>query len=68
MLSEFNFSCFGKPAHPASMFWLDCMLSVFLVTLVEIKLDSAGFGGKSGMENEVVNLLMGLIQFSFILE
>ena len=36
------------------MFLLDFMLSVFLVTHVEIKLASTGIGGIRGMGNEMV--------------
>ena len=39
------------------MFQIDFMLSVFLVTHVEIKLASAGVRGNRGMENGVVGTL-----------
>ena len=39
------------------MFQLDFMLSVFLVTHVEIKLASAGVRGNRSMENGVVGTL-----------
>ena len=44
------------------------MLSVFLVTHVEIKLASMGVEGNRSMENGVAQWLMALIRFSFILE
>ena len=50
------------------MFQLDFMLSVFLVTHVEIKLASAGVRGNRGMENGVVGTLTygtDTVQFYF---
>ena len=65
MSSEFNL----KPTRlRTSVLAIDFMLSVFLVTLVEIKTASTGVGGNRGIENGVVHLLMGLIRSSFILE
>ena len=58
----------NKPKE-VSMFWLDLLLSVFLVIHVEIKLASIEASENRSMKLEwVVHELMELIMSSFILE